>query len=218
MGMVMRETLVKGRGRSQGSVREVLEWAFGAERASVEFDEIGAAPCGIDTVWLLMQRGRLGCKVDGGRYGGGAQSADDAEIVASVVSSLPVSHGGRGMALRIAELARAGLAPECYADVVSRVVALDWRRTKHGIFAVTVPARDLGCVASEMFAVRDSRVCPVRIVPTAQQIGAARRFYLDWLGALLHIGSELRRIGLSGWEVTQELPPMAPWRAREKSS
>ena len=200
------------------AVRALLEWAFGAERASVEFDEIGAGPRGIDTVWLLMQRGQLGCKVDGGRYGGGAQSADDAEIVASVVSSLPVTHGGRGMALRIAEFARAGLEPECYVDAVPRVIPWDWRRNKHGMFAVTVPVRDLGCAGSEMFAVRDSRVCPVRVVPTAQQIGAARRFYLDWLGALLHIGSELRRIGLRDWEVTQELPPMAPWRMGEKTS
>lgn len=196
--------------RAVGSVRQVLEWAFGAECASVDFDEF-RAPAGRDTIAVLMDRGLLGCKVDGGRMGGGAQSADDAEIVAGVVASLPVSRGGRGMAVKVAEYARAGSVPEYYPDARPRVVPLEWRGSKHGPHAVTEDARDLRFAGFGRFAVKDSRCCPVRIVPTAQQIGAARRFYLDWIGALMHIQHELQVIGLSRWEITRELPEMTPW-------
>lgn len=197
--------------RQVGSVREVLEWAFGPECASVDFDVL-AAPAGVDTIWLMMQRGQLGCKVDGGRQGGGAQSADDAEIVAGVVAALPIALGGRSMAVRVAELARAGAVPDYYPDATPRVVPLEWRRSKHGEFAVTEDARDLRFAGFGRFAVKDSRACPVRIVPTAQQIGAARRGWLDWVGALMHIHHALRVIGLSRWELTDALPPFAPWR------
>lgn len=199
--------------KREGSVREVLEWAFEVECASVEFDEFGA-PAGVDTIWLLMQRGLLGTKIDGGRMGGGAQSSDDAEIIAGVVASLPVAHGGRSMAVRVAELARCGAVPEFYPDASSRVVPLEWRRSKHGEFAITEDARDLRFAGFGRFPVKGSRACPVRIVPSAQQIAAARRFYLDWVGALMHIGHELRVIGLSRWQVTDELPPIAPWREK----
>ena len=197
-------------GRAQVSVRQLLEWAFGRECASIDFDEFGA-PVGVDTVWLLMQRGLLGCKIDGGRQGGGAQSADDAELVVGVVASLPVALGGRGMAVRVAELARAGAVPEFYPDARPRVVPIETRRTKHGVFAVTEDARDLRFAGFGRFAVKETRACPVRVVPTAQQIGAARRFWLDWVGALMHIQHELRLVGLSGWDVTDELPPLTPW-------
>ena len=204
--------------KMQGGVWDVVQWAFAAERASVDFDQVGAAPCGIDTIWLLMQRGRLGCKIDGGRQGGGAQSADDAEIVAGIVAALPVAHGGRGMAVRIAEMARAGLTPEFYPDATPRVIPLATRRTRHGVFSVTEDARDMRFAGHGRFRCRETRACPVRIVPTAQQIGAARRFYLDWIGALMHIRHELSRAGLARWDLSDELPPMAPWRSLENNA
>lgn len=197
-------------GKRVGSVREVLEWAFGAECASVDFDEFGA-PVGVDTVWLLMQRGLVGCKIDGGRQGGGAQCADDAEIVAGVVAALPVALGGRSMAVRVAELARAGAVPEFYPDASPRVVPLEWRCNQYSRWSSTMDARDHWFNGHGRFAVKDARACPVRIVPTAQQIGAARRGWLDWIGALMHIQHELRMVGLSRWDVTDELPPMTPW-------
>lgn len=196
--------------RAVGSVRQVLEWAFADECASVDFDEF-AGPGGVDTIWLLMQRGRLGCKVDGGRMGGGAQSADDAEIVAGVVALLPVARGGRSMAVRVAELARARMVPDVYAGVVPAWQPVEWRINQHGPRAMTCDARDMVFGDAGRFAVAGVRACPVRLVPSLSQIGAARRFWLDWVGALRHIRNELQDAGLSRWDVTDELPPVAPW-------
>lgn len=212
MVMAMRQIQVERAVKQQIGVKALLEWAFGAERSSIEFDEILSGPDNVDTIWVLMQRGYLGCKVDGGGpFGGGAQSCDDAEVIASIVSALPVVHGGRGMAVRIAEMARAGLSPEYYPDASPRVIPVEMRRTKHGLFSVSVDARDIQFAGFGRFPVKDSRCCPVRVVPTAQQIGAARRFWLDWVGALMHIRHQLQRVGLSRFELTDALPPIAPW-------
>ena len=200
------------------SVRALLEWAFGTELATLDFDEYGG-PAGIDTIWMLMQRGRLGCKVDGGRYGGGAQSASDAEIVAGIVASLPVEHGGRSMAVRVAELARAGMAPDWLKGARTRVVPVEWRRSKHGMFAQTKVVGHVQVRGRKGALVqREMRCCPVRYEPTAQQIAAARRFYLDWVGALMHLRHQLRLAGLTRWDVTDDLPPMTPWVQSEKTT
>lgn len=210
MGQAMQAVVEFRRAKMEISVQDVLEWAFGPECASIDFNEFGA-PLGVDTIWLLMQRGLLGCKIDGGRMGGGAQSADDADIIAGVVASLPVSHGGRSMAVKIAELARACATPEFYPDASPRVVPLEWRSNQHGNHSMTMDARDMFFSGHGRFAAKDVRACPVRIVPTAQQIGAARRFYLDWIGALMHIQHQLQLVGLSRWEITPDLPPLSPW-------
>lgn len=195
--------------RASVSVRGLLEWAFGAERASVEFGLDHAAP-GRDTIALLMERGLLGCRVDGG---GRSLPASDAEVVASVVASLPVARGGRSMAIRVAELARAGRAPDWMEGACTRLVPRGWRNTKHGMFAETqvlghvmVPGRRGALVRQAV------RCCPLVPVPTAAQIAAARRAYLDWWGALDHIRWHLATVTLDRWMLTDAMPPMEPWK------
>ena len=80
------------------TIRAALEWAFAAEHAQLDFAEAqgdNARP-GISTVWTIMQRGHLGCSVDGGGY---SLPHLDADIIASAVANLPRGLGGRGMAL-----------------------------------------------------------------------------------------------------------------------
>lgn len=52
------------------SIQRALEWAFRDECARVEFDEMGETAGslrgGVDGIWLMMQRGRLGCQTDDG--------------------------------------------------------------------------------------------------------------------------------------------------------
>lgn len=200
-------------GKREMSIRAALEWAFGSEHAQVDFDDLrqdGERP-GVSTIWVMMQRGQLGCKIDGG---GRSRSADDAETIAIAVANLPAALGGRGMAAEVAQLARAGLTPDCMPAARPRCVPRGWRATKHGDYAKTE------LVGTEITTYRGRKIehavlaCPVTYVPTSAQIGAARRHYLDWYGALLHLRSDL--VGrLDRITLTHAMPPLTPWRRGE---
>ncbi len=194
------------------SVALALGWAFGAECARLDFDEVNpdARTVGCDPIWRMMQQHALGCRVDGG---GTSPAADDADVIASIVARLPVALGGKAMADQIAKLARVGAAPDWMPDATPRCVPRDgFRLTKHGEFARTE------CVGQVKTLYRGRKVvhyvvaCPVSYRPSAAQISAARRAYLDWWGALLHLQAELRSCGLATIEVTRDMPPMTPWR------
>lgn len=198
------------------SIKAALEWAFGVEYASLDFDDLmpeGARP-GTSTIWRMMQQGQLGCKIDGG---GHSRAADDAEVVANAVADLPAALGGRSMAVEIARLARAGMSPSWLTEHDRRCVAMDWRRTKHGTFAKTEVVGK-GVVAHRGRAVRyDVICCPVDFLPTAQQVAVSHRRYLDWYGCLMHLRAELRsQCLLTTILLTDAMPPMKPWQAVSK--
>lgn len=209
--------------KRQMGIERALHWAFGREFARVEFDELsetsGNARGGVDGIWLMMQRGALGCEVDGG---GQSEPAWDAEVIASTVSNLPVSHGGKGMAAQVASLARSGSAPDWMPDARPRFRPMRIVENQHGWTAATIDTATLGAEGWQPVkrigrkgrtVVEPVLGCPVYLTPTAAQIAAARRGYLDWWGALLWIGGELRTLGiLSEIEITSAMPPMTPWR------
>jgi hypothetical protein len=195
--------------KRQMSIRQALEWAFAVERVSVEFDEIGEGPGGVDTIWRMMQRGRLGCRVDGG---GRSPRHDDAEIIASFVANLREGCGGRGMAVEIARLARCGAVPDWMPGAVPRCVPVDVVENRHGVFARTsVVGRVEVRGRRGRRKVVDVLACPVTFRPTAAQIAAARREYLLWWSALLHLRDEIAGAGLRRIELTREMPPQRPW-------
>lgn len=201
------------------SIRAALEWAFSAELVSIEFDEIHDGPGGVDTIWRLMQRGRLGCKVDGG---GRTMRHDDAEVIASFVGSLSAELGGRGMAVRIAQLARCCDVPDWMPGAVPRCVPVEVVQNPHGTFSRTV-------VVGQGFAVRpddswptevvrrgrrkryESLVCPVDFLPRASKIASVRRAYTEWWCALLELRVGLAHAGLRTISITQQMPPRKPW-------
>ena len=198
--------------KRQLSVVKALEWAFAVERVSVEFDEVNpdASVVGCDPIWRMMRQAELGCRVDGG---GSSRRADDAEVIASIVARLPVAQGGKGMALQVAHHARSCSVPDALVGVVPRVVPRDgWRLCKHGEFAKTEVIGKVETLYRGRKAVHDLVVCPVTYSPSAAQIASARRGYLDWWGALVHLRYELATCGLTSIEVTPEMPPLAPWR------
>jgi hypothetical protein len=196
------------------SVKAALEWAFGAECAQVEFEEAGGHVVGRDTIAVLMDRGSLGCKVDGG---GRSLPADDAEIIASFVAALPVGHGGRGMACRVAELARACGAPDWDVPTRRFFEPLDWQaENQHGRFGKTAVVEVIQTVNRGRKTRREVRCTPVRCVDPGPRVASARRDYLRWWGALRHLRDELRLYGrLGAVEVTLDMPPAEPWRARD---
>jgi hypothetical protein len=200
--------------RRRMGVRAALEWTFGAECAALEFDDAGGAVVGRDTIQVLIDRGVLGCKVDGG---GRSLPADDAVIIASYVAALPVSHGGKGMAAQVAHLARTGGVP--FWDVPARKFfePLQWQaENQHGRFGRTAVVEVIKTVHRGRKARREVICTPVRCVDPAPRIASARRDYLRWWGALRWLRDDLRLYGgLGSIEVTLDMPPAEPWMGRD---
>lgn len=206
------------------SIRAAIGWAFSVEKVRLEFYELGdtsgAARMGVDGIWLMIQRGQLGCQIDSG---GSSDPAWDAEVIASAVTNLPERWGGRAMATQIAALARAGMVPDWMGDARPRFNPSEVDQNQHGWTAKTAEAQHLG---SRGWPVQERRgrkgrvvkepvlYCPVFLCPTQAEIARARRRYLDWYGALLWLHGDLKATGiLSTVALADEFPPMTPWRA-----
>lgn len=195
----------------------LLEWAFAAECAQLDFDEVGSSSGGqrrgVSMEAVLMERAILGgVRID--TSVGCSVPADDAEIIASIVSALPVACGGRPMAIRVAELARAARTPDWMDGAAPRVEPARWRKSPSGYRAAQAEGDAWTYRSRRGWVTVHAMCCPVVISPTARQIAAARRAYLDWWGALLDIQSRLRSAGLTRHVVTPDMPPMRPWHER----
>lgn len=204
------------------SILDLLEWAFRRECAQLDFDRHGLGAVGwgyVSSTAAIIQHEQLGCRVDGG---GRSDPHPDADVVASAVSVLPESVGGRGMAIRIAELARAGAVPDCMLGAAPRIVPVDTHTNQFGFMAKTEDAARLGCEGWPSQPRRNRKgvivhdpvkFCPVMIRPSVSQIARVRRDYLDWWGALLELREGFRVYGgLSAYHVTDQMPPMTPWK------
>lgn len=186
------------------SIQQALEWAFITECAQVDFDEYGAHEFdseGIDPLWRGMKMAELGCAVDGG---GSSPPHPAAQVIASYVEALPIEHGGRKMALQIVELARARSVPQWHVPVRvdpcgdQVVKSMD----REGIWTFTTECRHRRAVRGEY--------CPIVITGGARATAAARRNYLLWCSAILHLWSRLCGRWLT-IEINDVLPPPDPW-------
>ena len=203
------------RGKRALGVQAALEWAFRIERAQLELpprkDDSGEA-FGFGLEYVLLQRAALGCKVDGGQHKIGSSTHPDAEIIAATVAGLPDSLGGIRMAIRVAELARAGLTPDWMPGAVPRCVPVETRQNQHGERAATIVVGTEGVLTRGRWRSVDVLACPVTWRPHPEQIAAARRGYEDWWQALdwvqdgLVAGGMLREV-----EVTAAMPREKPW-------
>jgi hypothetical protein len=197
-------------------VQQALEWAFGKEKAELELpdrpDPERGAGFGFGLEFVLLQRAALGCQIDGGRYKLGGYTHEDAEVIAATVAGMPDSLGGKRMAIRVAELARAGLTPDWMPGAVPRCVPVDIKRNRHGDRAVSVVVGTERALVSGKWRSVEVRACPVTFRPDAKLIEAARQAYQDWLLALGWV-----RDGLVVCELLRELqlnpqlPRAHPW-------
>ena len=132
---------VSGRPKRSMSVQQALEWAFRIEHAQLELpeppDPEREQGFGFGLEYVLLQRAALGCKVDGGQHKLGSYTHEDAEVIAATVAGMPDSLGGKRMAIRVAELARAGLTPDWMPGAVPRCVPVEVKRNQHGERATT---------------------------------------------------------------------------------
>ncbi|MEP5730378.1 MAG: hypothetical protein ABJL67_13535 [Sulfitobacter sp.] len=202
-----------GRLRKEISIQRLLEWAFADEFAQVDFEDAGTlAPGygGVGNAGRMADYGALGCRIMGG---GRSWPDHDADLVASAVAVLPEGCGGRAMAVAIAEWARARTVPDAMIGARMRCVPVSFQRNQHGVRPAT---EFLGCEIdrSGRKAKRvDVRVTPVHFTPTAQQLGDARRTYLQWRLALLELRNTFQmHNNLTRWVVTNKMPPTAPWK------
>ena len=205
-----------GRPKRVMSVQQALEWAFRVEHAQLELpeppDPERGQGFGFGLEYVLMQRAALGCKIDGGQYKMGTYTHEDAEVIAATVAGMPDTLGGKRMAIRVAELARAGLPPDWMPGAVPRCVPVEMKRNRHGDHATTVVVGAERVLSRGKWWTVEVRACPVMFRPDARQIEGARRAYGEWWQALgwvregLQAGSLLHEL-----EVTKVMPRERPW-------
>ena len=212
-----RPTLRRSRRTKRAlGVQAALEWAFRVEKAQLELpppEDVVEEGFGFGLEYVLMQRAALGCKVDGGQYKMGSYTHADAEVIAAVVAGMPDGLGGLRMAIRVAELARAGLIPDWMPGVVPRCVPVETRQNQHGVRAVTQVVGTERVLTRGKWRTVDVLVCPVTWRPHPEQIASARRGYEDWCKALAWVrdglvaGCLLRDV-----EVAAAMPKVQPWK------
>lgn len=195
-------------------VQQLLEWAFGVEKAQIETDPVkaigGVGLPHVGVEYLLMERMQLGgVRIDTSI--GRSLPHEDAEVVAAVLQNLPSARGGLSMAIHIAGLARAGLTPDWMPDARTKVVPVAWRETKHGRFAQTEVVDLIKYHHRGRVVKREVRACPVTYSPSAAKIAAARRGYLDWWGALRDLRCDLKSCVFRNHDLSDVMPPMKPW-------
>ena len=210
-----------GRVKRALGVQAVLEWAFRVEKAQLELPprrDIDEEGFGFGMEYVLMQRARLGCKVDGGGHKSQSYTHEDAEIVAATLAGMPDSLGGKRMAIYVAELARAGMTPDWMPGAMPRCVPTLVKQNQHGTHVGTVVVgteriRVRGPTARGIWKTIDILACPVTWRPHPEQIASARRGYEDWWQALDWVRDGLVESGmLRDVEVTVAMPKVQPWR------
>ena len=201
-------------------VQAILEWAFRVEKAQLELPlpkDVSEEGFGFGMEYVLIQRARLGCKVDGGGHKSQSYTHEDAEVVAATLAGLPDNLGGKRMAIYVAELARAGMTPDWMPGAVPRCVPTLVKQNQHGrqvgtVVVATERIRVRGPTARGTWKTIDILACPVTFSPHPQQIDAARRGYDDWWQALDWIRDGLIHSSmLRELEVTASMPKSQPW-------
>jgi len=216
-------TLQRQVGRSGGTkvkralgVQAALEWAFRVEQAQLELPpttDVTDEGFGFGLEYVLLQRAALGCKVDGGQHKMGSYTHPDAEVIAAIVAGMPESLGGIRMAIRMAELARAGMTPDWMPGIVPRCVPLETKNNQHGERATTIVVGTERVKTRGKWRTVDVLACPVTWRPHPEQIASSRRGYEDWWQSLdwvrdgLVVGRMLREVG-----VTTTMPRRCPWK------
>lgn len=134
---------------------------------------------------------------------------------------IPDTLGSKRMAIRVAELARAGLPPHWMPGAVPRCAPSIVKRNQHGTHAGTVVVgidrvHVRGQGARATWKTIDILACPVTFSPQPQQTEAARRGYddrwqaLGWLRDGLIAGGMLREV-----EVAGAMPKAQSWHRVE---
>lgn len=207
------------------SMTEALEWAFWREGARVDFDTDEPEATGFGKTHTIIQREKLGVRIDNSRKLSTAHV--DAETIAMAVSNLPREFGGRSMALRIAEVARSGVRPDWMPGAVAKCEPREWRRLPNGqrvgrrevVGKAIVITQTPHPKNSRRLITRKKRVdvyaTPITWVLHPDTIESARDEYHAWWLAVLYLASQLTRETLFELRINADLPPRMPWALTE---
>ena len=205
----------RGKPKRAMPVQQALEWAFRIEKAQLELplpQGVTDEGFGFGLEYVLLQRAALGCEVDGGQHKLGGYTHEDAEVIAATVAGMPDALGGKRMAIRVAELARAGLTPDWMPGAVPRCVPVEMKRNQHGARATTIVVGTERILNRGKWRTLEVLACPVTWRPHPEQIDAARRAYDEWWQALAWVRDGLRAGGmLREVDVTATMPKLSPW-------
>ena len=197
-------------------VQAILEWAFRVEKAQLELPQrkgIDEEGFGFGMEYVLIQRARLGYKVDGGGHKSQSYTYEDAEIVAATLAGLPDSLGGKRMEIYVAELARPRMTPDWLPGVVPRCVPVETKRNQHGERSTTIVVGVERVLHRGRWRSVEILACPVTWRPHPEQIASARRGYEDWWQALDWVRDGLLAGGMMReMEVNEAMPKVWPWR------
>lgn len=197
------------------SIQQALVWTFRRECARLvtpgEIEREDMRP-DVSTVWIMIQRGAVGCKVDGG---GRSDPHEDAEAIAGVVSTLPEHLGGFRMATTIAELARADMEPDWLVGAKARCVPMFPTRNAYGVHAKVETRETISYKARGRTYKRKVEFCRVTYSPSPAFIASQRRRYAEWRNALEELAAVLRSVQvLRRIRINDQLPPAEPWNRR----
>jgi hypothetical protein len=196
-------------------VQAALEWAFGKEKAQLELprlEDVTEEGFGFGLEYVLLQQAILGCQIDGGQHKLDGFTHPDAEVIAATVASMPERLGGIRMAIRVTELARAGMTPDWMPGAIPRCVPVNVKHNQHGERAVTMVVGTERVLTRGKWRTVELLACPVTWRPHPEQITSARRGYEDWWQALDWIRDGLIAGGmLREMEVEASMPRARPW-------
>lgn len=203
------------------SVQHALEWAFGVELASLDFDEWARPGVGVE--YVLMQRAMLGETID--CSGGASRPADDAEMIGDAVRSVLDWRD----AVWVAELARSGRVPDCLAEVRQKYEPNAWSFGRGGKVGAKINGNDPVAMREHSLdpdllwrrrrrsrktgamTLQPCELTPVRLEPSPVKIGQMRRAYQKWWSHLFAIRERLKAFDLVWVSITEAMPDRAPW-------
>lgn len=207
------------------SIRLALEWAFMTEYASLDLgDNLSNTQVGVDTLYKLIQRNRLGfVRIDGG---GKSMPHDDAELISASLTKLAIVSQNRSLALLVADCARLGRPVDWMEGAVPKIEPAEWKSRRgfsKGDMAKETVLRKYTIAKKvphprnpEKSITRKSKVeeawCPCIWTTTLQEIETARQNYTQWVSALGWIRDDLIKSGdLETISLTDRLPVACPW-------
>lgn len=199
--------------RARWTVQQALEWAFATELAQLDLSDDCSPDFGLPTFgaeYLMMQRAELGgMRID--TSPGRSRPHDDAEIIAGVVLSLKL--GGKWMAIRVSEYARARTVPEWGQGMVPAWQPKEWRQgAACGRGGITGKAEATPPDQWARFTRQMVSFTPCHLTPSPSQIASKQAFYLDWWWALREIYHKLKRLQFKAFDLIDGLPAARPWK------